>query len=85
MLRRDPPAVYFAIAAALLYAGALAAWFLLVAPANAELATWTPGPVPENFDAVRLRWETGHMAVAALKLVGFVMVALTLVSIRRKG
>jgi hypothetical protein len=57
---------------------------LLVAPANAELAAWVPGPIPENFDAVRLRWETGHMAVAAIKLVGFVMVALTLVTIRSK-
>jgi hypothetical protein len=84
MLRCDRPAFYFAVTAALLYAAALAAWFLLVAPANSELATWTPGPVPQNFDAVRLRWETGHMAVAAIKLVGFVMVALTLVSIRRK-
>jgi hypothetical protein len=84
MLRRDRPALYFATGAALLYAAALAAWFALVAPANAELATWTPGPVPDNFDAIRLRWETGHMAVAALKLVGFVMIALTLVSIRRE-
>jgi hypothetical protein len=83
MLRRDRPAFYFAVAAALLSA-ALAAWFLLVAPANSELATWVPGPIPENFDAIRLRWETGHMAVAAIKLVGFVMVALTLVSISRK-
>jgi hypothetical protein len=65
------------------YSASLAAWVLLVAPANSELATWVPGPIPENFDAVRLRWETGHMAVAAIKLVGFVMVALTLVSIRR--
>jgi hypothetical protein len=83
-LRRDRPALYFAIAAALFYAAALAAWFILVAPANAELATWTPGPIPENFDSIRLRWETGHMAVAALKLVGFVMVALTLVSMDRR-
>jgi hypothetical protein len=84
MLRRDRTALYFAVAATLLYAAALAAWFTLVAPANAELATWTPGPVPQNFDAIRLRWETGHMAVAAIKLIGFVMVALALVSIRRK-
>ncbi|WP_353645782.1 DUF1772 domain-containing protein [Mesorhizobium sp. WSM2239] len=83
MLRRNRPAFYFAIAAALLYAASLAAWFLLVAPANSVLATWSPGPIPENFDAIRLRWETGHMAVAAIKLVGFVMIALTLVSIRR--
>jgi hypothetical protein len=84
MLRHDRPAFYFAVAAALVYAAALAAWFLLVAPANAELATWVPGPIPENFDAIRLRWETGHMAVAAIKLVGFVMVALTLVTIRSR-
>lgn len=62
----------WAIAAAVLFAAALSAWFWLVAPVNAVLATWQPGPVPPDFDAVRLRWETGHAAVAALKLGGYV-------------
>jgi hypothetical protein len=50
----------------------VAAVFLLVAPANAVLATWTPGPLPADFAAVRWRWESGHMVVAALKALGLV-------------
>lgn len=83
LLRRDRPALYFALAATLLYALSLAAWFALVNPANAVLATWVPGPVPADFDAIRLRWETGHMVVAALKAVGFVTLAGALLSVRR--
>jgi hypothetical protein len=45
------------------------------------LATWTPGPIPADFRAVQWRWETGHMAVAAAKLVGFVFAAFALIAI----
>jgi hypothetical protein len=65
----------FALGATIAYAAALASWFLLVAPANAVLATWQPGPIPADFDAVRSRWETGHMVVAGPKLIGFVLLA----------
>ncbi|MGO4842599.1 DUF1772 domain-containing protein, partial [Rhizobiaceae sp. 2RAB30] len=47
------------------------------------LGTWEPGPIPADFEEVRLRWETGHMAVAALKLGGFVSLALSMVSAGR--
>ena len=43
----------------------------LVAPANAVLATWLAGPVPTDFDAIRWRWESGHMVVAGLKVLAF--------------
>jgi hypothetical protein len=36
-------------------------------PANSILATRKPGPIPADFEAVRSRWKTGHMVVAALK------------------
>jgi hypothetical protein len=74
-----------ALAGTLCFAAALAAWFLLVAPANGVLATWTPGPIPSDFDAIRLRWESGHMVVAALKLVGFVLLVLACVLPRPRG
>lgn len=83
LLWHDTPALRFALAATVLYALALAAWFVLVNPANAVLATWMPGPIPADFDAVRLRWETGHMIVAAFKLAGFLSLAFALLSIRR--
>jgi hypothetical protein len=49
----------------------------IVAPANAILATWQPGPLPADFYAIRNRWEGGHMVVAALKMCGFIAVALS--------
>jgi len=50
-----------------------------VAPVNSVLATGVPGPIPENFAAVRLRWETGHLIVASVKLVVLTLVALACV------
>lgn len=73
--RGDPRLAGFAVAAAVAYACALAAWAVIVAPTNSVLATWQPGPIPADFEAVRWRWETGHMAVAAAKLLGFVLLA----------
>jgi hypothetical protein len=83
MLRDEPRAFWFVLAATLLYALALVLWTVLVRPANGVLATWTPGPIPGNFDSIRLRWETGHMAVTAAKAIGFVSLALGLLSIRQ--
>lgn len=65
-----------AFAGALLLALGLAAWFAVVAPANKMLATWTPGPIPADFNEIRLRWEIGHMIVASFKLAGFVSICL---------
>lgn len=83
MLHGDDPAFGFALGATVLFAFALIAWFLIVSPANAVLATWTPGSIPGDFDAVRWRWEAGHMVVAGLKLAGFVLLACSLVTMRR--
>lgn len=74
------PRFRFALAAALLFAAALAAWLSIVAPANAVLATWRPGPIPSDFAAIRGRWETGHMIVAALKLAGFAALGLSILA-----
>jgi len=72
MLRiRSPPSLSLA-------ALSLAVWFGWVSPANAVLATWQPGPIPEDFAAIRNRWETGHVAVAALKLIGFMATVLAI-------
>lgn len=68
-----------ALASCLLYALALALWFAVVARANAVLATWTPGPIPADFEAVRTRWEGGHIAIAVVKLVAFALLAVAAV------
>lgn len=84
LLWSDRLASIYAVAAALLFAAALAAWALRVAPANAVLATWQPGqPIVADFEAIRWRWETGHMIVAAVKLAGFLSLMLAILSIRR--
>jgi hypothetical protein len=72
---RGQPGGRLVAAGAALFGAALLVWFLWVQGANAVLASWTPGPPPADFDAVRRRWETGHMAVAGLKLLGFVVLA----------
>jgi hypothetical protein len=77
LVRDQRPGFWFALAAAVLFAASLAAWLSIVAPANAVLATWKPGPIPPDFEAVRNRWETGHMVIAALKVVGFVALTLS--------
>ncbi|WP_081162516.1 hypothetical protein [Ensifer aridi] len=82
LLASERPAFWFALAGAGLLAAGLAAWVTLVAPANALLATWKPGPIPPDFEAVRLRWETGHMVVAAAKVMGFASIALALLAPR---
>jgi hypothetical protein len=85
MLYDDRLAFRFAVAAATFYALALASWFVLVAPVNGVLSTWTEGPIVENFESIRFRWETGHMVVAAIKLIGFVALIGSLLSIGRSG
>jgi hypothetical protein len=82
MLRNQPPGFWYVLAATLFYALSLALWFLLVKPANDVLATWVPGPIPDNFEAIRLRWETGHMAVTVAKALGFISLCLGLLSTR---
>ena len=70
VLRRERPAFWLALAATVLYAVSLATWFGVVAPMNAILAQWEPGPIPDNFEAVRNQWETGHIAITVIKTIG---------------
>jgi hypothetical protein len=65
-----------ALAATLCFALGLVLWFAIVATANSVLATWTPGPVPADFDAVRSQWELGHLTIAGVKLTAFALLAL---------
>lgn len=54
----DRPAFWLALAGSLLFLASLAVWLSVVAPANTQMASWTPGPLAPDFEAVRLRWET---------------------------
>ena len=66
-----------------LFALALLAWAAIVSPANAVMATWTPGPLPSSFHSIQHRWEIGHMLVASLKLLGFAATSLSVLLSRR--
>jgi hypothetical protein len=83
LLRKERPAFRFALAGAVLYAASLATWFTLVAPVNAVLATWTPGPIPEDFEQIRNRWEFGHMTVTAVKFLGLASLVIAVLCIGR--
>lgn len=63
------------LAAALLFLVALGIWLTVVRPANAVMAGWTPGAALADVEPVRRRWESGHIIMAALKLVGFACLA----------
>jgi hypothetical protein len=76
LVRELRPKFWLVVAGAACLAAGLAAWFAIVAPANAVLATWKPGPIPADFDTIRTRWETGHMIVAALKFCGLVLLCI---------
>jgi hypothetical protein len=65
------PGFGLALAAAILFAAAFALWWVLVYPANVELAKWVDGPVPANWTDVRARWEWGHASIAVIELLGF--------------
>jgi hypothetical protein len=83
LARANLIAALVAGAGAALFALALALWFLLVSPANQVMATWEPGAIPNDFEAVRWRWEIGHMAVASAKLAGLAFILFALVLIGR--
>jgi hypothetical protein len=70
VVRRRRPAFRLAMAGTILFAVSLATWISVVAPANAILAQWVPGPIPDDFAAVRYRWEAGHIAISAVKTAG---------------
>lgn len=68
--RRRRPAFRLAMAGTILFALSLATWVSMVAPMNAILAQWVPGTIPDDFAAVRDRWEAGHIAISAIKTAG---------------
>src|SRR3546814_14671324 len=76
-LRREKPAFRFAALGALLYLLSFVTLPLWVAPANSVLATWTPGYMAGNFEEVRARWQSGHMHIARIKLLAFLLIDLS--------
>jgi hypothetical protein len=78
LLRNEPLAFWIALCGSALFAVSLIVWWTWVAPANSVLATWKPGPIPTDFNTIRLRWETGHIVIASVKLAGFIAVCVAI-------
>ena len=74
------PGFSFALVAALLFATAFALWWVLVYPANVELAKWINGPVPADWTVYRDRWEWGHAVIALTELLGFAALVLAVLA-----
>ncbi len=67
-------------AAAVLFAIGLLAWWILVYPANVELAKWVNGPVPDDWASWRARWEWGEAANGLAQFVGFAALVLSVIA-----
>ncbi|MGD9503172.1 MAG: DUF1772 domain-containing protein [Methyloceanibacter sp.] len=74
------PGFGLSLAAPILYAAAFVLWWVLVYPANAEIATWVNGPVPADWTVYRDRWEWGHAAIALTEFVGFAALVLSVLA-----
>jgi hypothetical protein len=77
LTRGQGAAFRWALAAAVAFAASLAVWIVVVNGANHIMAGWRPGPLPADFQAVRTRWEGGHIAIAAIKALGFAALAVS--------
>ncbi|MGH7503773.1 MAG: DUF1772 domain-containing protein, partial [Longimicrobiales bacterium] len=70
LVRQRLPAFWWTVLGAALMVVAHAAWWALVAPANAIMAGWSPEGIPLDFIEVRNQWEYTHATIALLKILG---------------
>ena len=71
LVRERRPAFRLTLAGAICLASVLLIWWLLIAPANAVMAAWTPQTVPADWTRWREQWEYTHAANSVLKLIAF--------------
>jgi hypothetical protein len=70
MARRSPKLFRLALAAFLALVGTQIIFWIFTYPANQQTQNWTI--LPENWIALRSRWEYSHAAGACLNLVAFI-------------
>ncbi|MBP2294445.1 anthrone oxygenase family protein [Azospirillum rugosum] len=75
--RRDRAAARWAGVAALLVLLSLVVFFAWIFPANQETANWTRQP--ENWEALRRRWEWAHAANALIVFGAFLATCMAVV------
>ena len=69
-----------ALAGALCLTAALLIWVAIVNPVNTQWQAAGALNVPDNFESLRMRWEWGHAARAALILAGFVALVIAVLT-----
>ena len=74
----------FTIAAAVMFAVGLLAWWILVYPVNVELAKWVNGPVPDDWADWRALWEWGQAANGLAQFAGFAALIASLLVTKAK-
>lgn len=70
-LRRSRSRRWAVLVAAGCFAAALVVYFMVVQPANDQIASWSPASVPSDWTTWRDRWEFGHAFRFGLMLIGF--------------
>jgi hypothetical protein len=79
-LRDQRPAFWFALGGLIAMLATFAIFFVWTHAANQATANWTT--IPENWEALRSRWEYSHAVNAFVVLAGFCSVALAVITAR---
>lgn len=73
MVRGEATAFWMAVASVALILLSLVVFFIWIYPGNVETQNWTVAP--ENWQALRTRWEYGHAVNAFIMLAAFMAIA----------
>lgn len=79
-LRDQPAASWLSLAGGLCLAATLVMFFVRIWPANQDTDDWAS--TPPNWQALRKRWEYGHLANAALTLAGLCLIIAAVLTAR---
>jgi hypothetical protein len=77
-LRRQRVAFTFAVTAAVCFVAFFAIFFTWTFPANQATANWTS--MPDNWSELRRQWEYSHAVNAAVMLIAFCSVTLSVIT-----
>jgi hypothetical protein len=80
LVRKRRPTFYWTFGGAALLAIAFASWLLFVAPMNTEFARWLTNPIPTDWTRYRNQWEYAHAINAIIKLFGFGLLVLSMLT-----
>jgi hypothetical protein len=77
LVRNRRPSFGWTLGSTICMAAALVAWFIFVAPMNAETARWTLETIPADWARVRDQWEYSHAARFAIQCVGLALLVVS--------